>query len=545
MRPLAPTAAGLLALALLAGCGDSEEPATADAPLQVAVAFYPVEEAARRVGGDRVEVTNLTPPGVASHDLELTPTAAAALEEADLVLYLGGGFQRSVERAVGNRAEGSSIDLLGSVDLRTVDDAVPGVVGEVDGTELAGRRDPHVWVDPARYAEMVEAVRDGLIAADPGDADTYRTNAEVFLGALRDLDRTFARELAGCRGRVLVTSHAAFGYLADRYGLRQAPIAARPAEPRRHRPVREGQRGHHGVLRDPGAAEARGHGGTRDRREDGCPRPGGGHPPGAAGCRRRLRQHPAGQPAAPGEGARMHRGLDHAALELRGVTVRYGRHVAVEDASFSIAQGELVALVGPNGAGKSTLFRAALGRLPAEGTIVVHETRRHGAAFVPQRPEVELDFPITVGQAVATGRRAVRGFRPWNDGHDRRAVARCLSRVGLDGLERRPIGALSGGQLQRVLIARALAQEPSVMLLDEPLSGVDAGMTVALVDLLRRLADEGTAIMVSTHDLALVRERFDRCIAINRRVVGDGPPGEVLDARGLERFFGLPALAAA
>lgn len=241
----------------------------------------------------------------------------------------------------------------------------------------------------------------------------------------------------------------------------------------------------------------------------------------------------------------MHRGLDHAALELRGVTVRYGRHVAVEDASFSIAQGELVALVGPNGAGKSTLFRAALGRLPAEGTIVVHETRRHGAAFVPQRPEVELDFPITVGQAVATGRRAVRGFRPWNDGHDRRAVARCLSRVGLDGLERRPIGALSGGQLQRVLIARALAQEPSVMLLDEPLSGVDAGMTVALVDLLRRLADEGTAIMVSTHDLALVRERFDRCIAINRRVVGDGPPGEVLDARGLERFFGLAALAAA
>lgn len=225
MRRLAPAAAGLLAIAFLAGCGDSGESGSSGDPLRVAAAFYPVEEAARRVGGDRVAVTNLTPPGAAAHDLELTPAAAAAIEEADLVLYLGSGFQPSVERAVGNRPEGAALDLLGAVDLRTTDDAVPGVVGEVDGTELEGRKDPHVWVDPARYADMVEAVRDGLIAADPDDGDTYRANAEVFLGELEELDRAFARDLAGCRGRVLVTSHAAFGYLADRYGLRQAPIA--------------------------------------------------------------------------------------------------------------------------------------------------------------------------------------------------------------------------------------------------------------------------------------------------------------------------------
>lgn len=241
----------------------------------------------------------------------------------------------------------------------------------------------------------------------------------------------------------------------------------------------------------------------------------------------------------------MHDGVgDEAALALKAVTVRYGRTVAVEGATLAVDQGELVALVGPNGAGKSTLFRAALGLVRYEGEIVVHQTRRRGVAFVPQRLEVDLDFPITAGQVVATGRRAVSGRIARASGDDRRAVARCLTRVGLDCLERRPLGSLSGGQVQRVLIARALAQEPSVMLLDEPLAGVDAAVTGSLVDLFMRLSEDGAAIVVSTHDLALVRARFARCIAINRTIVGDGRPGDVLAPAGLERFFGLPTALA-
>jgi ABC-type Mn2+/Zn2+ transport system ATPase subunit len=240
----------------------------------------------------------------------------------------------------------------------------------------------------------------------------------------------------------------------------------------------------------------------------------------------------------------VHGGLnDEPALSLDGVTVRYGRTVAVEGASLVVEQGELVALVGPNGAGKSTLFRAALGLVPYEGRIVVHQTRRRGIAFVPQRLDVDLDFPITVGQVVATGRRAVVGGLLRAAARQGPAVARCLSRVGLDGMERRPLGSLSGGQVQRVLIARALAQEPSVLLLDEPLAGVDPMVTGSLVDLFVRLADEGAAIVVSTHDLALVRERFARCVAINRTIVGDGDPAAVLAPAGLERFFGLPVAA--
>lgn len=225
-------ATGLVMAALAAAaCGDSDE--AADAPsepgasLSVATAFYPIEEAAREVGGDRAAVSNPVPPGAAAHDLELTPESAADIETADLVLYLGEGFQPAVEDAVANRGEGApSVDLLDTVELRGADTAVPGVVGEVDGTLIAGGvKDPHFWVDPALYSEMVGEVRDALIAADPDGEATYMANADAYLADLDALESEFTTGLAPCRGRALVTSHAAFGYLADRYGLVQAPIA--------------------------------------------------------------------------------------------------------------------------------------------------------------------------------------------------------------------------------------------------------------------------------------------------------------------------------
>jgi len=223
---------GVVAL-VLAGCGDdaatSGTAGAGTAPLAVAAAFYPVEEAVREVGGDRVAVTDLTPPGGEPHDIELTPEAVADLERADVVLYLGGGFQPGVEKAVANLGDGAeTVDLLEGLRLRGLDAPVPGVRGEVEGggdEAHADAKDPHVWVDPHTFASMVAATRDALIAADPQGAETYRENAAAYLGELRDLDGAFAAGLRGCRGRVLVTSHAAFGYLADRHGLVQAPIA--------------------------------------------------------------------------------------------------------------------------------------------------------------------------------------------------------------------------------------------------------------------------------------------------------------------------------
>jgi len=238
----------------------------------------------------------------------------------------------------------------------------------------------------------------------------------------------------------------------------------------------------------------------------------------------------------------MHGVGDEPALQTRGLDVSYGWVVAARDVSLAVDPGELVALVGPNGAGKSSVLHAILGHVAHSGDVVLHGRscgRRHrtDVAFVPQRQAVELDFPITVAQVVACGRRPFVRFARRPGREDRQAIAQALSRVGLDGLEHRPIGELSGGQAQRVFIARAIAQQADVLLLDEPLTGVDAPTARSLLELFCVLCDSGAAIVVTTHDLGLVRERFGRCVALNQTVVGDGDPRDVLGPAGLERML--------
>lgn len=221
----------------------------------------------------------------------------------------------------------------------------------------------------------------------------------------------------------------------------------------------------------------------------------------------------------------MHGIGDEPAVQTRSLSIRYGRRTALRDVTLTVQAGELVALVGPNGAGKTSLLHALAGALRFEGEAVVHGR----LALVPQRAELDPEFPITVGQVVAT---AWRGR-----GRDRQAVHRALARVGLDGLERRPIAELSGGQLQRCLLARAIAAEPHVLLLDEPLSGVDAQTASAVLGVVDAMCAAGATALVSTHDLALVRERFPRCVCLSATIVGDGAPEEILDPAGVERAW--------
>jgi zinc transport system substrate-binding protein len=190
--------------------------------LSIVAAFYPVQEAAQRVGGNLVDVTNLTPPGVEPHDLELSPDQVESIATANVVLYLGGGFQPALEDALGD-AEGGTVDLLAG--LPTVEP--PG------GSEQGLTVDPHVWLDPVLYARMVDEVRVALAKAAPDDASTFRTNADAFSKEIGRLADDYRTGLASCERTLIVTNHAAFGYLAAEYGLTQEAITglAPDAEP--------------------------------------------------------------------------------------------------------------------------------------------------------------------------------------------------------------------------------------------------------------------------------------------------------------------------
>ncbi len=190
--------------------------------LTVVAAFYPVQEAAQRVGGQLVDVTNLTAPGVEPHDLELSPDQVEAIATADVVLYLGAGFQPAVQDAIGD-AEGVTVDLLAG--LSTVEP--PG------GSEQGLTVDPHVWLDPVLYAQVVDEVRAALAQAAPEDASTFRSNADAFTQEISQLADDYRAGLATCDRTLIVTNHAAFGYLAAEYGLTQEAISglAPDAEP--------------------------------------------------------------------------------------------------------------------------------------------------------------------------------------------------------------------------------------------------------------------------------------------------------------------------
>lgn len=220
--------AAVLALTItaVACAGDDGDGDGDGALLTVAAAFYPLEEAARGVGGELVEVIGITPPGQGPHDVQLAPQQVEQIVDADVVFLLGRGFQPQVEAAAADAGDDTQVvDLLDRVELLPVDAQLAGTQGEVDGEVLEGDVDPHVWLDPARMITMVEAMVATLSEVDPDRAADYRTNADTYLEGLTGLDAEYRAALADCASRVIVTSHRAFGYLADQYDLRQIPIA--------------------------------------------------------------------------------------------------------------------------------------------------------------------------------------------------------------------------------------------------------------------------------------------------------------------------------
>ncbi|WP_328593099.1 manganese/iron ABC transporter ATP-binding protein [Neoaquamicrobium microcysteis] len=239
-------------------------------------------------------------------------------------------------------------------------------------------------------------------------------------------------------------------------------------------------------------------------------------------------------------------GAESAGLDVRDVTVTYRNgHTALVNAGFAIPRGTITALVGVNGSGKSTLFKAIMGFVPlAAGSVSIMgepadaALKRNLVAYVPQAEEVDWDFPILVEDVVMMGRYGHMNFLRIASARDREMVDSALERVGMSGFRKRQIGELSGGQKKRVFLARALAQEGQVILLDEPFTGVDVKTEEAIIDLLRSLRDEGRVMLVSTHNLGSVPEFCDRAILLNRTVLAAGLTHDVFTRNNLEAAFG-------
>ena len=223
----------------------------------------------------------------------------------------------------------------------------------------------------------------------------------------------------------------------------------------------------------------------------------------------------------------------------------YDRTPVMSHSSMTVDWGRMVGVIGPNGAGKSTLIKTILGTLrPMSGTAEVggwptgSREARNLTGYVPQREDVNWDFPVTVTDVVMMGRTARLGWLRFAGARDRRVVAEALELVGMSAFAGRQISQLSGGQQQRVFLARALAQGGRLLLLDEPLNGVDAGTQEAIGDLLRSEREAGSTVLMATHDLELAAAWCDQLIMVNHAIVACGPPSEVLRPDVLRDTYG-------
>lgn len=240
------------------------------------------------------------------------------------------------------------------------------------------------------------------------------------------------------------------------------------------------------------------------------------------------------------------------AIVVEHLRVHYGDVTALDDVSFMLDRAQVCGLIGVNGSGKSTLFKCLMGLVTAQqGTLALFGRTSTAArkgrlvAYVPQSEDVDWNFPVSVGDVVLMGRYAHMGPLRHASRADRAAVADALERVGLTELRNRQIGELSGGQKKRAFVARGIAQDAQLLLLDEPFAGVDKGSEATIVDLLHELKNEGRTVLVSTHDLAGLPQLCDRAILLHQRILAEGTPGDVLTHANLARAFGSAGTAAA
>jgi manganese/iron transport system ATP-binding protein len=237
---------------------------------------------------------------------------------------------------------------------------------------------------------------------------------------------------------------------------------------------------------------------------------------------------------------------DATQIQVDNISVTYRNgFTAIRDTSFTLPKASITALVGINGSGKSTIFKSIMGLVAVKsgsvrifGETVKHALKKNKVAYVPQSEEIDWDFPILVEDVVMMGRYGHMNGLRMSGAKDHQLVAASLQRVGMQDYRKRQIGELSGGQKKRIFLARALAQESEVILLDEPFTGVDVKTEEQIMQLLKALREEGKVILVSTHNLGSIPEFCDRTLFVNRTILAEGPTESVFTPRNIEQAFG-------
>lgn len=234
-------------------------------------------------------------------------------------------------------------------------------------------------------------------------------------------------------------------------------------------------------------------------------------------------------------------------IEICDLTVFYRDTLALDQISLSINQGKITGIIGPNGSGKSSLLKGILGIIPVKnGTVTFFgdslEKYRSKIAYVPQRESIDWDFPITVEEVVAMGR--IRPKKWWSRASvaDKEIIKETLKKVQLSEFFNRQIGQLSGGQQQRVFLARALAQEADLIVMDEPFVGIDMVSQDSILSIVQKLRDSGKTVIIVHHDLSIVSQYFDDVVLLNKKLIANGPIDEILKSENIEKAYGMTLL---
>jgi ABC-type Mn2+/Zn2+ transport system ATPase subunit/ABC-type Zn uptake system ZnuABC Zn-binding protein ZnuA len=531
----------------------------------------------RNIGGEHIEAISFLPIGGDPHIYEARPDDVKMMTSADLVLRNGLHLEGWLDKVIFNSG------------TRATSVTVTAGIEPIVSANLHGAEDPHAWMDITNGITMANNIKNALAQLMPEKESAFLENFRSYREKLEELDQYIFDRIATIdpEKRILVTTHDAFHYYAERYGMRVESIQGistdaeiMVADATRVREVVrvndlpaifiestinpevfvQISKDLHVKIGGELFADSIGEEDTEAGTYLGMLK----HNTdvivlGLTGGSEGMHAQEADSTfllmvllvfvvtfalvarfvKLPGK-----RGLDwrHYTIDIENLTVTYGTKTVLSNVNLTMPSGQVYGVIGPNGSGKSTMFKSLLGLIvPDSGRVTINgapvDRLSIYTAYIPQKEEIDFDFPATVFDVVLNGRYPHKKIFSRISKGDIRLAEECLRKVDMFDFRHRQIGQLSGGQQQRVFMARALAQEAEVLLLDEPFSGVDVTTEEKLIGLLRDLAAQGKTVLVIHHDLSDVHEYFDQVIMLNQRLIAFGPTKQTFTDENIRQCY--------